>query len=328
MESPTEAAPLGVIDSMSAGFSAVAQKPGLLLIPLVLDLFLWLGPKLSLAPLAPELARWLRAITGATVGNSAELFQQNVAEILGSFNLFAALSTWPLGTPSLLAGNDPGTGPLGAPLTIQVGGLDELLTWLLGLILAGLLLGSLFLGLIARRIGGQRAGFKGWVRLVWLYWARIVAFVFVVLVGAFLLSVPFFLAMEIVAMVLAPLASLLLLVGVGMGMWGLFHLFFAVHGILLDGLTVPEAIGNSVALVRRYRFSSVGLLLVAVIISLGLSTIWNMPPSKSWLRLVAITGNAFVDTGLAAATFVFYRERTASAPRQDEQGDKRSPRRQ
>jgi hypothetical protein len=317
IDTQTETNPLGIIDSLSAGFSAVAQAPTLLLVSLLLDLFLWLGPRLSITPIVPELATRLRAITREIDDNSAELFDQNMAEILGSYNMFSALSTWPLGTPSLLAGNNPEISPLGTPLTIHVQELDELLAWLLSLTLAGLLLGSLYLGLIARWVSESRVDLKTWTRLAWLYWARIVTLVFVVLMGAFFLSVPFFLIVEIVAMILAPLASLMLLVGVGMGMWGLFHLFFAAHGILLDGLSVSQAVGNSVALVHRYRFSSVGLLLVAVVISLGLSTIWNIPPSESWMRLVAITGNAFINTGLATATFIYYRERASSFKKTD-----------
>ena len=301
---------MGIIDSLSTGFGAVAQKPLLLAIPLLLDLFLWLGPRLSINAIVPNLVSRLQGITGETADNSAVLFEQNVSEILGSYNLFSALSTWPLGTPSLLAGNEIGSGPLGTPLTIQVQAPAELLVWLIALVLAGLLVGSMYLGLIARWAGGNRTSFSSWMGRAWLYWARIVAFVFVVLVGVFLLSVPFFLTIEVVAMVAAPLASLALLVGVGMGMWGLFHLFFAAHGILLYGLSVRQAISSSVTTVHRYRPTSVGLLLIAVVISLGLNTIWNMPPSESWLRLIAIAGNAFVNTGLAMATFVFYQERT------------------
>jgi hypothetical protein len=257
--------------------------------------------------------------------NSSELFKQNMSEILGSYNLFSALSTWPLGTPSLLAGNDPGMGPLGISPAIHVQGLDELLAWILSLALAGLLLGSLYLGLIARSVGEFYIGLRAWATFSFLHWARIVALVFVVLLGAFILSVPFFLAVEITAIIATPLAPLMLLMGVGMGMWGLFHLFFAVHGILLDGLSVTQAIRNSVVLVRRYRFSSVGLLIVAVIINLGLGTIWNMPPSDSWMRLASITGNAFINTGLAVATFIYYRERTLrSRPAHQRQASRRA----
>ena len=306
----TESAPLGIIDCLSTGFGAVAQKPLLLLIPLLLDAFLWLGPRLSITPIAAKLASQLGSVAGATNGNSAALFEQNVSEILGSYNLFAALSTWPLGAPSLVAGNATENGPLGSQLTIGVQSAQAFLGLLLALVLAGLLVGSLYLGLVARHVGEKGESTRTWVSRVWLYWARILALAFTVVVVAFFVSVPFFLAVELIAMILAPLASLVLLAGVAMGMWGLFHLFFATHGILLHGMGVRRAIYSSVALVRQYRFSAVGLLLVAVVIGLGLTTVWNMPPSNSWMRLIAIIGNAFVNTGLVTATFVYYRERT------------------
>jgi len=306
----TQITPLGIIDSIGAGFSAVAQRPGLLLIPFFLDLFLWLGPRLSVTPLVPDLTARLTNLTRELGDNSAQLFSQNLTEIISSYNMFSALSTWPLGIPSLLAGNDPGTAPLGTPQAIPVGSLTAFLVWLVLLTVGGLWIGSLYLGLIARRTKNTCASPKTWGRLIWVQWARIVGLVILVLAGAFLASVPFFLLVELVNFLVAPLAPWVLLVGVGMGMWGVFHLFFAAHSILADNVSLSHAVGTSVALVQRYRFSSVGLLLIAVIINLGLSTIWNIPSSESWLRLAAIAGNAFVNTGLAAATFVFYHQRT------------------
>jgi hypothetical protein len=159
-------------------------------------------------------------------------------------------------------------------------------------------------------LGQSPNSIKARAKLALLNWASIVAFVFIVLIGAFLLSVPFFLFLEILAMIAPPIASLAMLMGIGIAAWGLFHLVFAIHGILLDDLSVSKAMGRSVALVRRYRLSVVGLMLLALIISLGLSNIWHIPPSDSWMRLTAIAGNAFINTGLAVATFVYYQERT------------------
>jgi hypothetical protein len=300
------------MDSLNAGFGVAAQKLNLLLIPLVLDLFLWLGPRLSPGPIVPELTARFRAVAGEMPQDSAAFVEQNIAEIFGSYNLFSALSTWPLGTPSLLAGYELGASPLGTPSLIQVHGLNALLAWLLSLALVGLLVGSFYMSLIARWVGKSRVSLGTWIKRTWLHWARIVTFVFVVLLCSFFLSVPLFLLVEVAAIIFAPLASLVLLAGVGMGMWGLFHLFFAVHGILLDDMKPLQAMRHSAKLVHRHRTSSVGLVLMTVVISLGLSTIWHMPPPDSWLRLTAIAGNAFINTGLTAATFVYYRERTSS----------------
>jgi hypothetical protein len=199
---------------------------------------------------------------------------------------------------------------VGPPILLQVHTWEGLLASLLALVLGGLFLGTLYLSLIARRLRGDPTSLRTWLRQAWIDWLRILVFVLIVLVSAVLSSVPFFLAVEMAALAAAPLGSLLLLVGIGLGMWALFHLFFVAHGVLMGDLGLAEAIRNSIFLVSRYRLSSVGLLLVAVLISLGLTSIWSMPASDSWLRLVAIVGNAFVNTGLAVATFVFYRERS------------------
>src|ERR1041384_7064582 len=40
-----EAPPTGVIETLSAGYAAVNRQPWVLLLPVLLNLFLWLGPR-------------------------------------------------------------------------------------------------------------------------------------------------------------------------------------------------------------------------------------------------------------------------------------------
>ena len=47
---------MGIIDSLSAGYRFLFRRPQLLLIPVLLDLFLWLMPRLSIATLSSRLA--------------------------------------------------------------------------------------------------------------------------------------------------------------------------------------------------------------------------------------------------------------------------------
>ena len=47
--------PVGVIESLTTGFETVASHLGLLLFPALLDLFLWLGPRLSIDNLIQRL---------------------------------------------------------------------------------------------------------------------------------------------------------------------------------------------------------------------------------------------------------------------------------
>ena len=53
--------PLGVIDSLGHGLQAVVTHLPLLILPLLLDLFLWLGPQLSIAPLLSQALAFVRA---------------------------------------------------------------------------------------------------------------------------------------------------------------------------------------------------------------------------------------------------------------------------
>ena len=51
------------------------------------------------------------------------------------------------------------------------------------------------------------------------------------------------------------------------------------------------------------------LQVLIIMIYLGMQVIWRMADPGSWLALIAIVGNAFVSTGLAAASFVFFKDR-------------------
>ncbi len=51
--------PLGLIDTLSSGFKVVQRRPWLILPPILLDLWLWLGPRWSIQPLADSLLRLL-----------------------------------------------------------------------------------------------------------------------------------------------------------------------------------------------------------------------------------------------------------------------------
>ena len=47
----------GVIDTVSAGYTLVGRHPWLIAIPIVLDLLLWAGPRLGIAPLIADFLR-------------------------------------------------------------------------------------------------------------------------------------------------------------------------------------------------------------------------------------------------------------------------------
>src|SRR5689334_7802225 len=52
------ASPVGIIDSLASGFEIVTAHLQILLLPLSIDLFLWLGPRFSFRPFMPSLEQF------------------------------------------------------------------------------------------------------------------------------------------------------------------------------------------------------------------------------------------------------------------------------
>ena len=121
--------PMGVIDALGHGLQAVATHLPLLILPLVLDVFLWLGPQLSIAPLLGQALAFVRANPDFASALNQQLpdpdaLPELVAQVGESANLFGFLSTAPMGVPSMMAGRGALLTPLGASLQINGGGCD------------------------------------------------------------------------------------------------------------------------------------------------------------------------------------------------------------
>src|SRR5882672_6277615 len=61
-----QAQPTGVIETLSAGYTAVNRQLWVLMLPILLDVFLWLGPHVSYSPLVgpvvTQAAEWTRQV--------------------------------------------------------------------------------------------------------------------------------------------------------------------------------------------------------------------------------------------------------------------------
>jgi ascorbate-specific PTS system EIIC-type component UlaA len=90
--------------------------------------------------------------------------------------------------------------------------------------------------------------------------------------------------------------------------WLAIPLFFSPHGIFAKEFSAPRAVVASLRLSRAYLPGTSLFILAVITLSQGLDMIWQIAPPSSWMTLVGIFGHAFVNTGLVAATFVFYRD--------------------
>jgi hypothetical protein len=309
---------LTIIDALAAGFDLVRRRLWLILVPVVLDLFLWLGPRISIGPLVQRITPLLSppATTALSTADAQTLALSRDAllEAGRSFNVFSLLTNTLLGVPGLMTVTEPAK-PVVTSAVIQVSsGWLALGTFIL-LLLASVFIATLYLGLIAQEITAGAINLKSLLLGVWIYGARIVA------LGAFLIGVALILVfpMSIVSALVALVSQGLAIMIIGAfslaAMWVtlavLIYLFFAVSAIVLNGDGILPAVRNSITIVRRNMWSTLGLIVLVNLISAGLGLIWQRMAVASWGAQVGILCNSFVGSGLVAAVLIFYRDRYA-----------------
>lgn len=308
----------GLLTTVAAGFDVVTAHLWMVLIPVFLDLFYWIGPQLrsdeQIAALQELFAR-----TEAT----AEMAQL-IAGMAGRTNLFTALSVPYLGIPGLMAGFIM---PEETPFTAWIYEVRGSWTWL-GLFLllsfAGLLLTTLYFGILARAVRLEmgpakalpsdlpaRQEWRRFARRLPLYALRVVAMVLVILFVALLLYLPLLIVATVFTFFAPLLGQMVLFAGLAMILWLLLYTSFGLHGILFGDRTVTAALRDSIQLVRHNWLATVFLFLLILAVRNILSWLWLLVDTGSWLTAISIAGYAFVNTSLLAATFVFYRDRLA-----------------
>lgn len=295
------------------GFNAVASHVYLILPPILLDVFLWLGPRLSLerllSPMITEMSATLQQLGSADVtqlmNSTIDLWKQFASQ----FNFFSLLRTLPVGIPSLLAGSVEQASPLGGFTLLQVNSTAGMM--LIGLLMAavGILMGCLYFTAVSRTSIGQAAptswNFSSWQvgQTVLLTLLSITLLLTLALPGMFIVSM-----LTLVNPTLATTG--LFLVGLA-AMWFLIPLVFSPHGIFTRQQNAVTSMLSSVRLVRYFMPNVSLFILFAILIIQGFNRLWLAPPPNSWLPLVGIAGHAFITTGVLAASFVFYRSANA-----------------
>lgn len=295
---------IGIIDTISLGYGLVNRRPWLIVLPVLLDLLLWLGPRLSMQPTTEALAGFL-----------APQLREN-ADMLADLRAAGAqsdlLGLLAVQVPSLIRLLNPDSSPILAQRPVlALTGLLTTLTVALLLLIVGLLLTMLYLTPIAQVVRSGSADPRQMPRLAGRAWLRLLLLM-VLLVGVGLLvTVPLSVLVGLLSLVglnLFPLVVTLLWVG---AIWLLVYLFFVIDAIVVSEVGPLRAIQYSIAVVRHNFWSSLGLILLSVIISAGLGRVFELFTQTTIGVPVAIIANAYIASGLAAASMIFYRDRLA-----------------
>ena len=312
MQGKEKVAPVpGVLATIAAGFDLTARHFWLLLIPVLLDSFFWLGPRLSFRLLVERLAAFWQQ-EAAAAGVNMDL----LLTLAPRTNLFTSLSVPLLGVPALMAGMTPEKTPLPATIIeLESGWVWALL--LVGFSLVGLLFTAVYLVLTAYVVRRSEAGEPNpwsagsFVRRVGLTWLKLLGLGLAFIVVAMVLYMPLVIVGTIVIFFSQTLASLVLMAGPVILTWLLVYLSFTPHGLVLNGRPLGRAMIESVQLMRHYMLPAISLLLLVLMIGRGLDWVLLLADDGTWLTWASIWGHAFVSTALLAATFIFYRDRYA-----------------
>ncbi|MFP3895294.1 MAG: hypothetical protein ACLFV5_00445 [Anaerolineales bacterium] len=296
---------MSVIDILRIGFNRVARKLWLAAIPILLDVFFWAGPKLSIAPVVEQtidtLQRSMEMTSDNLDANVAEMFEMTIEMLqttLGRTNLFALLAWGRLGVPSIagIKPIDPGTDWVIELSTYWHTFLAQLIILALGLFIA-----SVFLAMLAQETRYEHLSGRKLLQRTPLYWLYLGIIILPLsILGLFALGIGFL------------FGPFVIFIGVSL-LWIMLYLSFIPQAVTLSEANPFQALINSFTVVRVNFWPTVGLVLLSNVINVGLGFIWGRLLLGSPLGTgVAILANAYVGTSTTLAFFIFYQDRFAA----------------
>ena len=302
--------PPRMLKTFLTGFNTVASRAYLIIFPIVIDLVLWLGPKLRLKallmPTVDNLISQMMKVAPAELIETVQTSQTLWAQTLDQYNLATVIRTLPVGIPSLMARLSPMTSPIAWNPIIELPSLNWAIA-LIGIFLTlGFLLGSLYFYVISLVTDKeeQKFNFKEYLQT----YINSVALFGLLLGVAILIAIPMLIILSVLSLLGAGVSQFfILLAGFGL-LWMIVPLIFSVHGIfVLKKKPVQSAI-LSIRLVRFFLPGTGLFFMTAALLSELLNKLWMMPEPGTWLLLLGVGGHAFVVTGLVTASFIYYRE--------------------
>lgn len=303
--------PPNLIKALKAGFDTISNHIWLILFPVVLDLFLWMGPHLRIKTILEALVGQMISMQSLVTPETEQAILSSQAywqELAERINLFSALRSFPIGIPSLMVSRQPLSTPLGTPQMWEISSIGTILgVWLL-LFAVGVLLGTLYFITVGQaslcdQISWRKA-LSSWPRALWhvlllvLLWAGLMLAV----------SIPASCLVTFAAMLGLGSSTLIILLYLGLVLWVIFPLIFSPHGITAYGRKMWVSVAESVRL-TRYTLPTSGLLfLIILLLGEGMDYLWNVPEDNSWITILGVAGHAFIATSLLATSFIYYRD--------------------
>ncbi|BCY18725.1 MAG: hypothetical protein GYA12_08925 [Chloroflexi bacterium] len=299
-----------LISTITEGFNIISNRIYLILFPLLLDVFLWLGPhlriKLLLQPYVNSVLSSMPELSNSDFLEMSQWTSELWDIVLNHFNLFSLLRVFPIGIPSLMTGMAPIETPLGMASTIEVTSVFQaIISWLL-FSMVGLIMGFLYFYAISRATDNKNIPVS--ISAIINSFFQILSLSIASIVAVMLFIFPTMLMVTLLSLISITLGQIVLLFVFLILIWFLMPLVFSPHGVFVEQQSLIKSITTSIRLVRNFLPGTGLFVLTALLLYQGLNLLWSLAPDRSWITIFGIFGHAFISTSLIASSFVYYRK--------------------
>ena len=296
-----------IFQALLAGFNTVANKPYLILFPILLDLFLWFGPSWRVDGFFLPLIQNLPNLPGISGVDNAALIKETQAiwrEIVTNFDLSVTLRTLPIGIPSLMTSKPSFINPLGHPITFNLDSIAQVFGFWVLFLLAGYFLGSLYLNHISKQI--VHLPDKNPSSTLIKEFFQVILMPVILLILLLIISIPLLFIFSLITLMGQGVNQFLFLIIGTLLLWILMPLIFTPHAIFLFKQNLVTAIMTSISVVKISMGKTAWFVLSSLLLIQGLNYLWTSPDVDNWFLLIGIMGHAFIVSAVITASFYYF----------------------
>ncbi len=292
-----------IFAAFKAGYETISKHLYLVLFPIILDLFLLFGFRITIVELIRDSINRFILPPSATedIVASWEILKTQSVEFFRYFSLTSFLRSFPVGIPSLFSVAAFERNPMGEFQFIHLQDPGAIFLVILAASLIGLFFAYLLFRLTARATAPQSVpvesifeprSFVSWLlipvfTIILIFLVILPAMIMISLIGALL---PIFTSIGYFFLTIALITLIL-------------PVFFTPHLIITEKLSFPQALLTSFRTVRLTNAKTTNFLFLAILVSYLTNMLWRIPSEDSWMLMVSILGHALISIVILAASF-------------------------
>jgi hypothetical protein len=286
-----------IVDLIAEGLSLALMRPWLLLMPILLDVALWIGVRIQPAALMNSM---ISLIEDASISDAGE-----VVTTLQDLSTSNMTQLGALFVPSMLVGTGNTDVYQLVDQRVWNPGSGVVVLLAIALIVLAALVSMVYTVPIANAVVGRKLGVSGNAGLILRSWARMLLFIALCIGALMIVVVPTAIISAIFPPLLALFSSFLLIGAIA----ALLLLYFVFDAIVIADVGPIRATKLSVEIVRRNLRAVLGLVLATLLLTTGIPEIANSLLGSLPGLIVAVLLQALIATGAAAASMLFFVDR-------------------